>query len=99
MTFTSTKLRALQPEYKVKPAILFYGGISMKVELTQIKGDYEQVVDRCRTTVSKEGLGKEPGDTFKRKILMAEHSPIRSLIYCFKIIPMKLALFAILFFN
>lgn len=61
----------------------------MKVELTQIKGDYEQVVDRCRTTVSKEGLGKEPGDTFKRKILMAEHSPIRSLIYCFKITHLK----------
>lgn len=60
-----------------------------RVELTDIKGSYEQVVNRARTTVSKEELGKEPSDTFKRKILMAEHSPIRSLIYCFKISNLK----------
>ena len=56
-----------------------------KVELLEIKGSYEQVANRARTTVSKEELGKDPSDTFKRKILMAEHSPIRSLLYCFKI--------------
>lgn len=61
----------------------------MKVELTEIKGTYEQVANRARTTVSKNELGKEPSDEFKRKILMAEHSPIRSLIYCFKISNLK----------
>lgn len=61
----------------------------MKVELTEIKGSYEQVANRCRTTVSKGELGKEPTDKFKRKILMAEHSPIRSLVYCFKITNLK----------
>lgn len=61
----------------------------MKVELTEIKGDYEQVANRARTTVSKGELGKEPSDRFKRKILMAEHSPIRGLIYCFKITNLK----------
>lgn len=61
----------------------------MKVKLIEIKGTYEQVANRARTTVSKDELGKEPSDNFKRKILMAEHSPIRSLIYCFKITNLK----------
>lgn len=61
----------------------------MKVELKGIKGNWEQVVNRARTTVGKEELGKEPSDNFKKKILMAEHSPIRSLIYCFKITDLK----------
>lgn len=61
----------------------------MKVELLEIKGSYEQVANRCRTTVSKGELGKEPTEKFKRKILMAEHSPIRSLTYCFKITDLK----------
>ena len=60
-----------------------------KVELLEIKGSYEQVANRARTTVSKEELGKDPSETFKRKILMAEHSPIRSLLYCFKISNLK----------
>ena len=37
----------------------------------------------------KEELDKEPSDNFKRKILRAEHSPIRSLIFCFKISNIK----------
>lgn len=61
----------------------------MKVELTEIKGNYKQVANRCRTTVSKGGIKSEPSEKFKRKILMAEHSPIRSLIYCFKITNLK----------
>lgn len=61
----------------------------MKVELTKVKGDWQEVVNRARTTVGKEALGREPSDKFKKKILLAEHSPIRSLIYCFKISDLK----------
>lgn len=61
----------------------------MEVKLTNIKGTWEEVVNRARTTVGKKELGKEPSDKFKRKILMAEHSPIRGLIYCFKITNIK----------
>lgn len=61
----------------------------MKVEITNVKGDWQEVVDRARTTVGKEALGREPSDKFKKKILLAEHSPIRSLIYCFKIRNLK----------
>ena len=44
------------------------------------KGDWQEVVDDCRATVGKESLGKEPSTEFKRKILIAEHSPIRDII-------------------
>lgn len=61
----------------------------MNVELKDVKGSWEEVANRARTTVHKDELGKEPSDSFKRKILRAEHSPIRSLIYCFKITNLK----------
>lgn len=52
----------------------------MKTEILKIKGDWEEVVNDCRATVGKDELGKEPSETFKRGILVAEHSPIRDLI-------------------
>lgn len=61
----------------------------MKVELTGIKGSWNEVLNRCRTTVSKEAIGKEPSESFKRKIIKAEHSPIRSLVFGFKITDLK----------
>lgn len=45
----------------------------------KIKGDWQEVVDDCRATVGKDSLGKEPSSQFKQRILIAEHSPIRSL--------------------
>ena len=56
----------------------------MKVELTDVKGTWEEVANKARTTVSKDELGKEPSDKFKRGILRAEHSPIRARIFNFK---------------
>lgn len=61
----------------------------MKVKLINTKGDWNEVVNRARVTVNKEKIGKEPSDTFKKKILRAEHSPIRGLIYCFEITDVK----------
>ena len=63
--------------------------IMAKVELTKIKGDWNEVLNKARITVHKEEIEKEPSDGFKRKILRAEHSPIRSLIFCFKITNLK----------
>ena len=51
----------------------------MHTEIIKIKGDWEEVVNDCRTTVGKEELGREPSDKFKREILIAEHSPIRDI--------------------
>lgn len=50
-------------------------------EILKRKGDWEEVVNDCRATVGKDELGKEPSEKFKRAILIAEHSPIRDLIF------------------
>ena len=52
----------------------------MNTEIVKIKGDWEEVVNDCRSTVGKAELGKEPSTAFKRAILIAEHSPIRDII-------------------
>jgi hypothetical protein len=52
----------------------------MKTEYIQTKGTWTDVVNSARTTVGKEAVGKEPSDQWKRRILLAEHSPIRKII-------------------
>lgn len=51
----------------------------MKTEITKIKGDWIEVASDCRSTVGKPPLDHEPSAEFKRKILIAEHSPIRDI--------------------
>lgn len=51
-----------------------------KTILLKRKGDWQEVVDDCRATVGKKGLGKDPSSGFKTRILIAEHSPIRDII-------------------
>lgn len=48
-------------------------------EILKVKGDWQEVVDDCRSTVGKEALGHEPSSKFKRSILITEHSPIRDI--------------------
>lgn len=45
--------------------------------------DWKRVLNAARRTVGKKPINKEPSDEFKRKILLAEHSPIRLLEYDF----------------
>ena len=61
----------------------------MKTQILKIKGDWQEVVDDCRATVGKEALGKEPSEIFKRRILVAEHSPIRDIIIKWMWSPIK----------
>ena len=56
----------------------------MKTNILKILGSWQDVVDDCRATVSKPPLGKEPSTKFKRYILIAEHSPIRNIIFRWK---------------
>lgn len=51
----------------------------MKTEIPKIKGGWQEVVNDCRSTVGKPEIGKEPSADFKRRILLAEHSPIRDI--------------------
>ena len=57
----------------------------MRVELLERVGSWQNVLNSARTTVNKEELDKEPSSEFKRKILLAEHSPIRQLMFRFRI--------------
>lgn len=64
---------------------------SKKTNIPQIvrfecpKADWKRVMNAARRTWGKKPLDKEPSDKFKRKILLAEHSPIRLLEYDFTI--------------
>lgn len=53
----------------------------MKTEIIKVKGDWQEVLDDCRFTVGKKSLGKEPSKEFKKRILISEHSPIRSISF------------------
>ena len=52
----------------------------MRTKILKVKGDWREVVDDCRSTVGKGELGHEPSRDFRRKILIAEHSPIRDIL-------------------
>lgn len=41
--------------------------------------DWRRVKNHCRTTDNKDFTEKNPTDTFKKKLLISEHSPIRLL--------------------
>lgn len=53
----------------------------IKTKILKIKGDWEEVVNDCRFTANKYDLGHDPSDDFKKRILIAEHSPIRVRIF------------------
>lgn len=49
-------------------------------DILKIKGDWKEVVDDCRATVSKlPTISVSPSKQFRRKILISEHSPIRDI--------------------
>jgi hypothetical protein len=53
----------------------------MYIEFLGMKGTWREVADAARTTINREPGCGEPSDSWKYKILKAEHSPIRKLIY------------------
>lgn len=56
----------------------------MKTKILKVKGDWQEVVNDCRSTSGKGNLGREPSDAFKRFILISEHSPIRDISFKWK---------------
>lgn len=50
----------------------------MKVILKKVDGTWQNIKDATMNTIGKE-TGKEPDSDWKRRLLMAEHSPIRKL--------------------
>jgi hypothetical protein len=51
----------------------------LKVNLLGIKGTWREVADAARTTIGKDAGEGEPSSLWKKRMLLAEHSPIRLL--------------------
>lgn len=54
------------------------------ISLFKVLTEWSSVLNAARTTVGKEAAGKEPSSSWKKKILLAEHSPIRLLVINWK---------------
>lgn len=52
----------------------------MKVEITKVTS-WKDVLNAARFTQRKNPLNKEPSLEFKKKIIKAEHSPLRCLMF------------------
>ena len=50
---------------------------NLKTKITDFNVDWKKIKSACMTTISKEAGDKEPSKEWKRKLLLAEHSPIR----------------------
>jgi hypothetical protein len=64
-------------------------GMSMKVEFLGLRGSWRDVADSANTTINKEAGTKEPSSTWKRRMLLCEHSPIRQLLFRIKWLELK----------
>lgn len=51
----------------------------MRVEIIYSRADWNEVLNACRTTVGKDRTENQPKALWRKKILLAEHSPIRKL--------------------
>ena len=55
-----------------------------KIKFMKVRGSWREVADAARTTIRQdEGTG-EPSARWKKRILLAEHSPIRKLLVSWK---------------
>ena len=55
-----------------------------KIMWTEYRDVWGKVKQAARTTVHLDGEGKYPSDKWKKSILLAEHSPIRKIIFSWK---------------
>ena len=55
-----------------------------EIKWSEYKDSWLAAKQSARTTVSKNGTGKYPDDSWKKAILLAEHSPIRKIRFSWK---------------
>ena len=56
----------------------------MKIKFLKVKGTWREVADAARTTIRREEGEGEPSSKWKKRILLAEHSPVRKLCFNWK---------------
>ena len=54
------------------------------IKFLTVKGTWREVADAARTTIRREEGTGEPSSRWKKRILLAEHSPIRKLCFNWK---------------
>ena len=55
-----------------------------ELKFLKVKGSWREVADAARTTIRREEGTGEPSARWKKRILLAEHSPIRKLCFSWK---------------
>ena len=58
--------------------------MSASIKFLNVIGTWRMVADAARTTIRQDEGTKEPGAKWKKRILLAEHSPIRKLMFNWK---------------
>lgn len=58
--------------------------MATKIKFMRVKGTWREVADAARTTIRQEEGTGEPSARWKKRILLAEHSPIRKLCFNWK---------------
>lgn len=56
----------------------------MNVKILDVKGTWRNIADAARTTIGMDAGDKEPTPEWRRRMLLAEHSPIRKLLISWK---------------
>ena len=56
----------------------------MHLKILAIKGSWRDVADAARTTVNMDAGEGEPSSSYRRRLLLSEHSPIRKLVVNWK---------------
>ena len=54
------------------------------LKFLKVMGSWRDVADAARTTIRQEEGTGEPGSRWKKRILLAEHSPVRKLFFSWK---------------
>lgn len=59
------------------------------IEWSKYGDRWAEVKAAARTTISKEGAGEAPSASWKKTILLCEHSPIRKILFSWKWVNLK----------
>lgn len=63
--------------------------IRLKVKILDVKGTWRSIADAARTTINKPSGDTPPSRNWVRKMLLAEHSPIRKKLISWKWFQLK----------
>ncbi len=63
--------------------------MSVTLEFMGTRSTWRDVADAARTTINREAGSKDPSSEWKKRMLLAEHSPIRQLVFRWKWVGLK----------